>query len=55
MQGKLHISGVIVKLFENSDNLEKDVTDYFKKNILDPAVQMFTKTVDHIFNCGVFR
>lgn len=43
------------KLFENSENLEQDVTNYLKKNLLVPGAERFNNLISHIFSCGILE
>ena len=43
------------RLFENSEHLEKDVSEYLKKNIIEPTIEYYKKLVKNIFESGILN
>ena len=43
------------KLFENSEHLEQDVSDYLKKVVIEPTIEYYKKLVAYIFNSDILE
>lgn len=43
------------KLFENSEHLEQDVSDYLKKVVIEPTIEYYKKLVVYIFNSDILE
>lgn len=43
------------KLFENSEHLEQDVSDYLKKVVIEPTIEYYKKLVTYIFNSDILE